>query len=321
LQTQRARIAVTPNGDRRYRATVTNPADDPSLRRPDDLVLQAQTTNTAANQPVEISRFYAFDAGNNQYETGTLRGRSVHLPTDIDIAVRQLNVAVVNTLPVSLALPTAPTYGLYNQVPAAIPALVLGGEVFVMVAANVMVPGPAAVEYTSGPAPVGTIDPVIVLRDANGEANAALRAFLGDGRPFGIGLSADDPPEELAGVRFNVTVGEPGNTTTLNVLIPIGGHFLASAPAYTVAVGGTLILTCADLTGAAVTPLNTVGVTLANGTAPPLVGGTDPELTFVVAGNQLTITANAAATPGTRRLLMFDSANLNSRARRTIVIV
>jgi hypothetical protein len=320
LETQRARVAVTPNNDRRYRATVTNPTDDPSLRQPEDLMLQALTTVTSANQPVEISRFYHFDAASGHYDSGALRGRGVYLPTDIDVAVRQLNVGVTATIPLSATLPAAPDFTIYNA-PATPVTVNVGSEVFLLIAANVMVPGPMTISYVPA-APSGTIDPVPAPTDASSRATQALRAFLGDGRPFSIALAADDPPEQQASVQVSVTIGDPSNTTTLNVAVPITGHFVANASgAFQVARGATLALTCLDLNGASITPLDTVAVTLTDGTPPPLVNGADPELTFSVAGNQLTITANANATTGRRRLLITDSASATNKARRTIEIV
>jgi|GEM_PF-480814 len=316
FQTQRAPVRVTPNNARRYRATVTRPGDSPTLRATDELVLQAQTQNTGTAEPVEISRFYRFDPASRQFETGALRGRGMHLPTDIDIAVRQFSVDVVNVPPVVAALPAAPDFTIYG---GAIAPLRPGGEVFVLVAANVMVFN-RTVAYVAPP-PAGTIDPVIPLTDAAGDASAELTAFLGDGRPFRLALAADDPPEEQASVDFQFTVGEPGNQAPLNVVIPIEGHFLASNPGgYQVPRGGDLVLNCADLGGSGITPLDTVQVTMTDGTPPPLVGA-DPELTFSVAGSQLTITANAGASTGRRRLFITDAADADNHARRTVEIV
>lgn len=315
LQTQRATVNVTPDGDRRYRATIQRPADGPSLRRPEDMLLEARTQDTANPEPVELSRFYEFDG--ERFMTGPIRGRGMHLPTDVDVPVRTFTVAVVDTPPVTGALPAAPDFGIYG---GAVPALRPGGEVFVLVAANVMTFNDT-LQYDAA-APPGTIDPVIPLTDATADATPALRTFLagGVGRPFRLALEDDDPPEEEASILFEVTVGEPGNQATLSVEIDIEGHFIASnGTGYTVAPGGTLVLDCANVGGGNVTPLDTVQVTMTDGTPPPPAGG-NPELSFSVAANQLTITARADASTGVRRLLITDSSNPANRARRTITI-
>lgn len=316
LQTQRVTVNVGPNGDRRYRATVQRPADGPSLRRPEDLILEARSQNTASAEQVEISRFYEFDG--TQFVTGAIRGRGMHLPTNVDVPVRTFNVTVVNTPPVVASLPATADFTIYG---GTVPRLRPGGAVFVLVAANVMTFNDT-IQYNA-PAPPGTIDPVIPLTDATADATQALRDFLagGVGRPFRLALEEDDPPEEAASVLFEVTVGEPGNQATLSVEIDIEGHFIASnGTGYNVARGGTLVLDCAGVSGGGVTPLDTVQVTMTNGTPPPLAGG-NPELSFSVAGTQLTITARADASTGVRRLLITDSANAANRARRTITIV
>lgn len=321
LVTQRVRVDVTSDGGesmaRRYRATVRRPADGPVLRAPEELVLQAGAA-TGAGEPVEISRFYHYDTVAREYESGAIRGRGVHMPTDIDIPVRELAVDVVDTLPVTAALPADPNFDIYN---GPIAPLRPGSEVFVLVPSSVILFN-RAVEYASPPPPLATVDPTIPLTDAADTASAALMRFLGLGRPFRLRLEGDDIPEERAVVRFDVTVGEPGNQAALTVRIPIEGHFLANDPGntYQVARGNTLQLNCADLAGAAVTPLDTVQVTRLDGTPPPLVGA-DLELTFSVAGSQLTITANAAATVGRRRLLVTSASDATLRARRTVEIV
>ncbi len=321
LRTQRARVEVSGEGAlavaRRYRVTVRRPADGPVLRAPEDLVLEARDQN-GAGEPVEISRFYHFDPVARHFENGALRGRGMHLATDVDIPVRTISVDVVDTLPVLAALPARPDFTVYAE---PVQALRPGSEVVVLVASSVMLFN-HQVQYASAPAPAATIDPVVALADATGAASAELLRFLGLGRTFSLRLGADDPPEERASVRFEVTVGDPTNQSVLSVVVPIEGHFLANAPGgiYQVPRGGTLVLNCASLAGGGVTPLADVQVTRTNGTPPPLVGA-DPELTFAVAGSLLTITAHASASTGLRRLLVVDAADPANRARRTVAIV
>ena len=99
VQTQRVRVTVTPNGGRRYAATLLRPAEGTILRSPDandPLVLEAGHAN--GTEDVEISRVYHYNTTTGKYDHPALQRHGVH-PTDLHIPVRLCTISVVDTLP------------------------------------------------------------------------------------------------------------------------------------------------------------------------------------------------------------------------------
>ena len=87
----RAAVAVTPNGSRIYRTTPADPG----------FVVDFSGTDLTANSTlntddVEISRFHQFNAAANSFASGIIPR---HLPDDLHIAVRRIQVQVTSTLP------------------------------------------------------------------------------------------------------------------------------------------------------------------------------------------------------------------------------
>ncbi len=321
LRTQRARFVCLPNNNRRYRVTVLRPTDGTVVRRSDELEVEMRTAAAGSSEPVEISRFYRFDTGSNRFETGGLMQHGMHLPTDIDVAVRRITINTVDAPIVLNSLAAAIDFSSYAS---PIPNLTPGGEVFVFIAANVLNFNPQ-IAYPGTP---GTIHPVLIQQDQTGSAPEATRNFLGAGGDLGgvfrLSIAAEDPPEEQAQVTVDVQVGATGNTTNLTqIVIPITGHFLATSGSYTAAAGGSITLDCANVGGGGVTPdPASVVVQMPDGTTPPEVSPGTPELTFAAGGaNQLVVSVDAGfSNPGTRRLLIRESGNASNVARRTITL-
>ncbi len=87
---QRAAVSSTPNGTRVYRATPAEPGFVVDFVGSD---LQAHAT--LDTDDVEISRFHHFNAASNTFDSGIT---PMHLPDDLDIAVRRVQVKVTNVV-------------------------------------------------------------------------------------------------------------------------------------------------------------------------------------------------------------------------------
>jgi large repetitive protein len=193
---QRVTVTVTPNGARRYRANLLRPANGATLRRDGELSLIAQATT--GREPVEISRFYAFNSGTGKFESGGLVQHGIHLPHDVDIPVRNFTVNVVNEIPVRTAAD--------NLASIEVAPVVLGrGQ-----ARFIYVPGPirqalrqeSAIFADGTPAPV-TINPTNVTPLAD-----AVRAFVGsDGAVFRVEFPAATPLAQPVDLVFIVRTG------------------------------------------------------------------------------------------------------------------
>lgn len=302
LRTQQVRLGVSPNGDRRYAASLLRPAAGDVLRLEEDLLLVAR--GRSGSEPVEVCRIYRYDAASDSFDSGELQRFGLHLPRDVRIPVRLLEIEVVDVLPVVAALPAAVPDTLYDDPPAPLAA---GGEVFVLVASSVR-DFDAVAAFTGGPpAPVTAPRPVIA--DATADAGETLRAFLGAGAAFRVSVAAADPPEEPAEVTFSVEVGTDGNTADLAVAIPLAPHFqlVDTGGGFSVSAGDSLVVraesggTPLDVTSPVVTP----------------AAGVTP----TVAGAEVTLAVAPGTAPGVRQLLVTSSADPAQRARRTFQIV
>ncbi len=233
VQTQRAIVSVTPNADRRYTVALTQPATSPVLRADGDLALVAQAQNSTAPEPVEISRVHRFNATNGSFESSALGQHGLHLPTDVHIPVRRINVEVVNTVPLRNALSADPATIVTSRLP--------GEEAFVLVPAAILVP----LRLTS---PSGARDPHPLIGAET--VTDELKPFIGDGGIFKITFPKDDPPAEPTDLIFQIDVGGPAQSVTLEARAQLLPHFrlepTGGGTNFQVARGGTLSLTCTD---------------------------------------------------------------------------
>ncbi|HVF14033.1 MAG TPA: hypothetical protein VM942_05495, partial [Acidimicrobiales bacterium] len=199
---QEAPVVVTPDGSRRYRATVTRP-DGPQLRVTASGALAAQATASpaATTEPVEVSRFYPFDADAGTYGEGGLDRFGRHLGGDVDVAVRQFRVRVVDTVP--LRATDDPAAGAVTTLAQAATGLVLVPAAIV---------DPLRLVTIGGAAPSATTPAVTITRRASPSAGAA--AFVGTtGAVFAVSFAATPAVAAPTEVVLAVTVGDPAGTT------------------------------------------------------------------------------------------------------------
>ena len=199
---QEVPVVVTPDGTRRYRVTVTRP-DGPRLRITASGALAAQATPSpaAATEPVEVSRLYPFDAASGTYGDGGLDRFGRHLGGDVDVAVRQFRVRVVDTVPLRASA---------DPVAAAAASLAQGATGFVLVPAAVV--DPLRLVTVGGVPPGPTAPAVTISRSAS--PPAAATAFVGTGGAvFEVSFAAAPAVAAPTEVVLAVTVGTPGGAT------------------------------------------------------------------------------------------------------------
>ena len=107
----------------------------------------------------------------------------------------------------------------------------------------------------------------------------------------------------VATIGFTVSVGQPASSVPLSASVAYAPYFRLTAPAFTVARGAALVLTCTD------------GVSSGTVTVQPPTG-----VTVSQAGAAVTLTIDAAAAAGSRQVLVADAADATHKARRTIQI-
>ncbi|MGE4094563.1 MAG: hypothetical protein AB7G75_27410, partial [Candidatus Binatia bacterium] len=291
VPTQRARVQVTPNANRRYTVTLTRPNDLMQFEDNFDLIARTGTGEERA----EVSRFYRL-IEDRQYETGGIQQHGVHLPTDIHIPVRSFRIVVDD----QIELRTGP------NATAGIQAVWRPGETgFLTVPANLLAPWAVTqVTYTT-PAP-GATDPNPAMSVE--PTPTELTEFLRDGRITRVTFAADDPPEEAVDIDFGVSVGTPTNSAILSARVRLEAHFRLTrvdpGTDFQVAPGVQIVLRCSDSVNA-----GTVTV------APP------DGITVATAGTDVTLTIAAGAALGARRVFVVDAAEPTHQAKRTIQVV
>jgi hypothetical protein len=280
---QRAVLAVTPDGARVYRATA---AGQGATFAVDGLAVTARSA--LVTDDVEISRHHRFNAETGAYDSGI---GPVHLPADIDIAVRRFAMRVQDRLPLRATV---------DHTAAAV-AAVRPGEGGVILVPAPLAPAPV----TSAVAGTSALNPQIGA--AAGPVPDAVQPFLGDGGVLQVGFPADQPPEQQATVTITIRVG-PDVPSSVPVLceVVVNPHFtlemVAGGP-FQVARGGSAVLRASDGTaveGAVAVP----GVTLTPG-----------------AGGQVTVSVDAGFAANAVTVHVRDSANAERQARRTLAVV
>jgi hypothetical protein len=283
---QRATFAVTPNGNRVYRATLLEPGAIATIENNLELVMQGIAPATApgglVSENVEISRFYRFNSASGTFDSGL---GAVHLPTDIDVAVRRLQIRLVDTLPIRAAA---------NPADAAITTIRAGGTGVILIPAPFLIAA-ITTAVTGTPSLTPQITPLTPVPD-----NA--QAFIRDGGIVNVLFPVDQPPEADAEVTITIPVGPGGGPTVpVTCRITVNPHFtLDSATGFNISAGTPLTLRSSD------------GANIA------LVGALNG-ITAAPSGAEIVLTATTAPA-GPQTVLVVDTANNQRMARRTIVV-
>ena len=283
---QRALFDVAPNGNRVYRATLLEPGAIATIDNDRELVMQgiapASAPGGLVTENVEISRFYRFNATSGSFESGL---RPVHLPADVDIAVRRLQIRLVDTLPLRAT---------DNPAEAAITTLLPGGT------GVLLIPAPFSIAaITTAVTGTPTLNPEFT---APASVPANTQAFVRDGGVVNLAIRANDPPEAAATLTITIPVGPAGGTTVpVTSQLTVNPHFtLESATGFTLTAGTPLRLRSSDNT-----PIELVGT----------LTGIDPEANDA----ELTLTLTTAP-PGPVVIVVVDTRNNQRMARRTITV-
>jgi hypothetical protein len=309
LETQQARIRVTPNNTRRYALAVTDPASGNFIRAT-DTVLTAQTPNSADEQPVEISRRYAYNAADGSFDDAELNFHKTHFFGDIHVPVRQFSVKVVRDLFFRSAIPTLADLTADFNVNKI--SLVRPGETAYLLVPSAITEAlnRIGVSYPGEAPSSGNIDPqpAVTSEDPVPEGYAD---YLGDGLIVKVTFPATEPPQEETLMNFRIGIGQSGNTTRIEPSLTLKPYFmLRSASGYQVPVTGSMTLTCeVDPADPAVRATNVI-VTPSQGVT-----------TSISADGQTITITTAGASTGTRTIKAEDADHAGRFAVRTIEVV
>jgi len=309
METQQARIKVTPNNTRRYALTVTDPAGSTFVQAT-DTALVARTPGSDAEQPVEISRRYAYNAADGTFDDPGLNHHKTHFFGDIHVPVRQFSVKIVRDLYFRSAIPTLAE--LSAAFDSHRTSLLRPGDT-----AYLLVPSPVtgalsrtAVSYPGSPPSPGNVDPLpsLTAQEPNPEG---FDDYLGDGLIIQVTFPAQEPPQEETLMTFKIGIGRSGNSTEIETSITLKPHFmLLSAASYQAPATGALDLTCEVAPGDPAVRGSNVVVTPSQG------------ITTAVSGDGRTITlTTAGASPGIRTVKVEDAEHDGHFAVRTIEVV
>jgi hypothetical protein len=282
---QRAAFAVTPNGSRVYRATLTEPGAIATIENGLEVVMQGIAPASApaglVTENLEISRFYRFNATTGEFDSGL---GSVHLPADIDIAVRRLRIRLVDTVPLRATADPAS---------APITSLQPGAS------GILLIPAPFLISAITTPV-VGTpsLTPQITPLTP---VPASIQAFVRDGGVVTLRIPVDQPPEAPATLTITIPVGiSPSTRVPITCQVTVNPHFTLDSAGFNVSAGSPLTLRSSDNTNIALV-------------------GTLNGITATANNAELLLTVTTAP-PGPQTVLVVDSNNNQRMARRTIVV-
>ena len=284
---QRATFAVGPNGNRVYRATLLEPGAIATIDNSLELVMQgiapASAPGGLVTENVEISRFYRFDATTGAFESGL---GAMSVPSDLDIAVRRLQIRLVDTIPLRA-----------TDNPADLPiASRLPGEAGVL-----LIPAPFSIAaITTGVTGTPTLTPEFTT-PATVPANT--QAFVRDGGVVNMLIRASDPPEAPAQLTITIPVGPTGSPAVpVTCQITVNPHFTLDSTTgnFNLTAGNPLTVRSSDNTNIALV-------------------GTLTGIDAVANNAELTLTLTTAPA-GPVVILVVDTANGQRMARRTIVV-
>jgi hypothetical protein len=293
---QRAAVSTTPNGSRLYRAT---PAEPGFVI--DSVGSDIQANSTLDTDDVEISRFHHFNAASSTFDSGIT---PMHLPDDLDIAVRRIQVKVTNLVQPTVVA-AAKTFNGFratlDHTAAAISSLQAGGSAFLLVPSQI---APQAFTTTTSPASPSPIHPQFAPA-AN--IPAAVQTFLADGGAFQVTFPANQPPED---------------TTTMTVTIQVG-HDAATAVPVTASVELDPFFTLNAAGGFTVAKGDANGITLTASDNSQLASDTSITGVTVTADHAtVKVVIDAGFSGGASiTVLVHDSGNASRTARRTVTVV
>jgi large repetitive protein len=279
---QQAVFAVVPDGSRVYRATAGGQGTTFDV---DGLAVTARSA--LGIDDVEISRLHRFNAATGAYDSGI---GPIHLPADLDIAVRRFQMRIQDRVPLRATL---------DHTAAAVANARAGDTGFILVPAQF---APAAV--TS--AVLGTPSLTPQITSAAAAIPPAVQPFLGDGGVLQVVFPADQPPEQAATVTITIRVGpDAASSVPVRCAVPVDPHFtleVVGGGAFQVARGASVVLRSSD------------------GTAIDAAGAT-PGITLTPANDQITVAVDAGFGPTSVTILVRDTASPQRLARRTLTIV
>lgn len=207
LPMQRVTVAVTapagaPSGPRRWRLTVRRPEQGDRLRQPANLTLQTRAV-IGTSSPVELSRYYPWNAADNSYVDGGLQGFGLHLGGDVDIPVRRFSVKVVDVLPLRASADASA---------AAVADLAQDTDGFLLIPSPVIQPLQVA-SYDGRPhAPGASGDPAFSVVDVTPVPAEAQSLVGAEGRLYRIRFAATPALTAPIPIRVEVRVGEARGT-------------------------------------------------------------------------------------------------------------
>lgn len=292
---QRAAISTTPNSNRVHRATPAEPGFVVDFVGSD---LQAHST--LDTDDVEISRFHHFNAASNSFDSGIT---PMHLPDDLDIAVRRIQVTVTTVLQ-----PTITTGGktfngfraTLDQTAPAISSLQAGGSAFLLVPSQI---APQPFTTATSPACPSPIEPQFASPP---NIPAAVQTFLADGAASQVTFPPNQPPEDTTIVTVTIHVG-PDAATSVAVTASV-----ELDPFFTLTAGGGFTVAKGDANGITLTASD--NTQLASDTSIAGVTVTPDHATVKVV-------VDAGFSGGSSiTILVHDSANASRTARRTLTV-
>jgi hypothetical protein len=295
LPFQRAKVATTPNGNRVYRATPAEPGFVVDVSGSD---LQAHAT--LDTDDVEISRFHHFNAASNSFDSGIT---PMHLPDDLDIAVRRIQVQVTNVLQPTITVGAKTFNGFratLDQNAAAISSLQAGGSAFLLIPSQI---APQAFTTTTAPVSPSPIQPQFAPAS---NVPATVQTFLADGGAFQVTFQTSQPPED---------------TTTVTVTIHVGPD-VASSVAVTASVELDPFFTLSSGGGFTVAKGDANGITLTSSDNTQLASATSiPGVTLTPDHANVKVVVSAAYSgPPSLTILVQDATNASRTARRTLTV-
>jgi hypothetical protein len=297
---QRAAVSTTPNSIRAYRATPAEPGlvvDVVSTASGADL--EAHTT--LDTDDVEISRLHTFNTATNSFDSGIT---PMHLPDDLHVAVRRIQVQVTNVLQPTIDAGGGKTFNGFraslDQTAPAISSLQPGGSAFLLVPSQI---APQPFTTATSPASPTPIDPQFAPAS---NIPAPVQSFLADGGATQVTFAANQPPEDTTTVTVTIRVGpDAASSVAVTASVELQPFFtLAAAGGFTVAKG------------------DANGITLNSNPSTQLASDTSiAGVTVTPDHDKVKVVVDASYSgPSSITIIVHDTAHDQQFARRTLAV-